>query len=127
MQKLTLEGVKAAAADWYRRGKLIAQSSKPYTGCYYVREDGCRCAIGAALTDETLKLVTSSQYYNGEGIQSLRGHVVEIAELRELDAIIDLQRAHDAWAACAGSAKFGPPLERKFCEAIGVPYAEAHA
>lgn len=100
MQKLTLEEVKAAARDYYERNMLIAQRVDPDAErtCIYQREDGCRCALGAALSDETLMTIRSLGL-NGKGLFTLRANnIVSVENEEEMRAILAIQIAHDDWA-----------------------------
>lgn len=95
MQVLTLEGVKAAARDYYSRGKLGAQCG--VGKCEYESGNGVRCAVGAALCDETLAAIRRINIGNTATISKLVGNVVVAVEGDALDDIQEIQDTHDRW------------------------------
>lgn len=111
-QVLTLAGVKEAARKAYDDGKLTAQHPDPTKRkCLYRTDDGYCCAVGAAMTDETVEALranyhgfndTSVSMISGwsppaeEGAEEVPAPVVVMAEGERTD-IRDLQRRHDRW------------------------------
>lgn len=107
MQKLTLEGVKAAARDWYSRGMLIAQNVRSAEDqCIYSRDDGCRCAIGAALNDDTAKEVRR-RFSNGNSLSILINRNLVDIDGEDYAQLRQIQLAHDTWMSRvrAGASK----------------------
>ena len=94
-QHLTLAGVKAKAIEYYNAGKLTAQD--PGIGCLYSsREMTCRCAIGASLSEETLKEVFEA-HVNYKKINSLREKkIISYSDSEHLELTF-IQMAHDRW------------------------------
>ena len=96
-QTLTLEQVKAAARDYYDRGRLGAQMPNAPSGCKYVTEqDGeqYRCGIGAALSDETIQLLGDA---NARRVTYLMQKSLIVVSPEEKDRILNIQNIHDMW------------------------------
>lgn len=110
-QHLTLEGVKAAARDYYERGLLTAQHPEPDKRvCVYLGSGGRRCAIGAALDDDLVMEATGTvkglEYHHGVTFDSDKA----------LCDISDIQMAHDSW--CTEDEEYRKDAEAKFVELI---------
>ncbi len=105
-QHITLEGVKAACRKAYEEDRLLAQSSGPGEYGYRMLDDDGKercCAIGAALTLETLDSIEEANCQthtikHPQGMiadHSLRNH---FSWDREEDSDLrDIQQAHDNW------------------------------
>jgi hypothetical protein len=90
---------------------LSAQGNTPT--CAYRDESGCPCAVGAALDDETAKLL---DLQDDTDVLSLISKGLLKAD--DEDGLIELQDLHDRWAkAVNGSPFYGAPEE---CEAAFV-------
>ena len=114
MQLLTLKAVRAAARKYYKARKLTAQHrSREKRLCEY-KVGSYRCAIGAALTQETL-----SRMLVGSG----PADVIEILP-HEKDSLNFLQKAHDEWARASRMLGANDSYTRKarneFLELIGL-------
>lgn len=103
MQTLTYEQVKSAALKAYAVKSLSAQNVKhPGAGStdygYYV--SGSMCAVGAAMTCETLGKLLSHKL-NGQNISTLcrdnGKEIVSIEQDDDLRQIERLQNYHDSW------------------------------
>lgn len=93
-QHLTYEGVKSACRRLYAEGHLLFQNPAAYSCRYEVGE--YRCAIGAALSLETLALVRQNDF-GGTLLYTLVDKNIVVVENRE-DArlLANLQRVHDS-------------------------------
>lgn len=113
-QFLSVEQAKAAAREYYLAGKLTAQCADQHDrNCLYLQEDGTRCAIGAALTDETLgrtlegetvAMLVASRKLNTDDVQGLQR----------------LQGAHDSWCGFPPNTDGNKYAEQRFASMIGV-------
>jgi hypothetical protein len=94
-QALTLEGVKAACREAYRNDELLAQDPKN-EACRYVHE-GRRCAIGVALSDETLRIIAERGLMTSPITELDTLGIVTVEDRSELHWIEHIQGLHDAW------------------------------
>jgi hypothetical protein len=108
-QELTLEGVREAARRAYDEGRLTAQHPDPGQRMCFYRIGTYGCAVGVALTDETIKLVREWNL-NGTNFLDLLGRgVLEVALPEDLSSIREIQVRHDAW--CEASRDADPERE----------------
>ena len=108
MQVLTLKGVKRAALHFYKRGRLTAQRKTPTLRvCVYQQAGGYRCAIGAALSAETLDAIHTKHYNAGYGIEWLTKNKVLKVRPGVLEHLKRIQLSHDSWA------QFKDPIRRE--------------
>lgn len=120
-QVLTYDDAVKAAREYYEAGKLTAQHpDRNMRGCFFYLPDdeSYRCAVGAALTEETRALVGHTGTVNS---LLYRGVMVPDSDLSN---VFELQRKHDDWAT--RGAAFGDDDEatkdakRSFERLIGV-------
>lgn len=104
LQRLTLSEVVAAARAAYADGNLIAQNlDSEYlsdTDYAYLNARGHRCAIGAALTDETLAAIERDALQQETVEASAAGRwFLPFAPERESDIgdMVMIQESHDQW------------------------------
>lgn len=91
MQRLTTPDVVRAINKALKENRLGAAVGK--TMCYYDYGDGCGCAVGVALNEDTLSQIKGR--YNGCNIYGLS----EFVDISGYGAEIDsLQSRHDEWA-----------------------------
>ena len=101
MQTLTLAKIKKAALRYYKRGELIAQTSRMVDS--YTDGQGHRCAIGAALNVYTLQKL---QRYINDDKKPFSDFVhYNKKDGPKINAII---AAHDDW--CEGKCDEKPLL-----------------
>jgi hypothetical protein len=92
--KLTLSGVKKAAREFYRRGKLTAQHPrKASRKCVYALSSGYHCAIGAALPSD-LALSYAREGY----VRNLLDLGAVEYDIKIEDKLRLIQDSHDGWA-----------------------------
>jgi hypothetical protein len=123
MQVLTLEMVQEAARKAYHDGKLTAQHSDPWLRLCRYQIDDYHCAVGAALSAETLKDLLGPNH-NTQSVSALEScGFIRIAALSEREAIRDIQVAHDDWASSERGRPTIPDNPRKaaFLAKIGLP------
>lgn len=100
--RLNLALVKQKAREYYEAGRLTPQHlDESMRECVYETRDGYRCAVGAALDDDTLSAI---------GAGRLMACSVDLIGCIELDPadrphVLALQRLHDGWATDAN--KYG--------------------
>jgi hypothetical protein len=123
MQTLTKADVVTACRQALADGTLIAQNRKdpavrtPSGKIKYGYDLGqFRCAVGAALTRETLDFINRPHGHRRSlHLVQLRGlieHEAVCVPLEDFDAISDIQRAHDVWN------KTGRASERESFESL---------
>lgn len=100
LQHITLDEVKSACREAYPEQRLAAQG--PSTSEYFYRADGYGCAIGVALTDKTVELITEPGW-------TLAIDSKELSECftwphSELEQLSKIQSAHDMWQSHVGRA-----------------------
>lgn len=101
VQVLTLEAVKTAARAAFHARKLTAQAKRREDRrCEYSIGD-CKCAIGAALTAETLAVLFKRNLNARTSVDSLRYKDVIDVPLSDREALAHIQKAHDDWASMA--------------------------
>lgn len=88
MRTITTEELKKNALEYYRMGKLTAQNSGK---CVLRDRDGCRCAIGASLTEEEILV---GQNGDTSTFSLTRRKLVDFED-REFAG--NLQSKHDMW------------------------------
>lgn len=119
MQTITYDEVVAAARRAYDDGTLLAllkERGDYSAGCFYRTPEG-RCAVGAALSDETLRRLDHGEDRGGHPlmgatVDTLQGEgIVDCG--RDLCRIAKLQQVHDQWL------KYGKGKE-EFLSLIGV-------
>lgn len=126
-QLLTVEGVKQAAREHYAAGKLTAQHPKQdQRECAYTIGE-YRCAVGAALSAETLRRMSPSD--NNTALFAINtekcGIIFENAESKS--DISGIRRRHDDWCNAARRVTHEVGRDsvelarRTFCIAIGLP------
>lgn len=99
VQVLTLTEVKAAARDAYCKKLLTAQYPKEkQRKCVYEYDGKYHCAVGAALTEETIKAIYKAGYLGATIEKVFDDGLVKIESNNELDKIRKIQNAHDTWA-----------------------------
>jgi len=122
MQTITLEQVKEAARKAYEAGTLTAQLSPDNAYCKY-HIGNARCAVGACLTDETLKEI-DKRGINAQhvGMVIAKG-VVAVENPDEVQEIVSIQVAHDNWCQEVQAENY-PAAEKDravFCKLIDIP------
>ncbi len=123
-QHLTLAEVQAAAAKAYAEGRLTAQHPiHSLRKCVYEGDSGCGCAIGVALTSETLEAIKRHAYQFSRVIALINGEVISV-DPKEEEALRNIQRTHDTWCSMASyEMPSDGQVERArlaFLQAIGV-------
>lgn len=114
MQHVTLAQVRAKAYAAYMQSKLQAQAlalGDLPTPVYEIENyEGrlCYCAIGASLTAETLTKL-ERHGWQGEPFTALVGYGALTCPDEEVEAIQEVQDAHDTWCAA-------PLTERELAE-----------
>lgn len=110
-QVLTAAEIKAANLKAIKDGTLGAQQYVASNGRYQY-PNGCRCAIGVALNDETLEKVLEAENKN-KGYFTVTNlieqNLIALSNPEELDWIARLQYLHDDWVGREES-------NRKYCE-----------
>lgn len=94
---LTMERVLKAANKVIKNGKLGAQ--RGHSACKYKYPDGCRCVVGAALTDEELASLKKNYAMQDTIVKISDKSYIEVNK-DEVQDMRKLQAAHDKWA-CA--------------------------
>ncbi len=95
IQHITLAGVKSACRLAHAEGRLAAQNTAEYPSYYYRNSAGYGCAIGVALTQETVDKMDSQNWTIGiDGEELAQCFSWPGTENEELVAI---QIAHDNW------------------------------
>ena len=115
-QHLTVKQAKAAARKAYKAGKLTAQHrDRDKRQCHYAI-GSCRCAIGAALSPATLKLIKDQDLNSGYSVNELdhRGLITT----DDIEALSHIQHLHDTWCDRARTGLDPTPARRDFLEAI---------
>jgi hypothetical protein len=122
MQVLTLKEIKAAARKAYKAKRLTAQHpDRAQRICVY-SNGAYRCAIGAALTKETLAALSTFTQHSGLSVLQSQGLVTVTPRKDYYEATV-IQYAHDAWARAAKasrSLKFVKSCRDKFTKLIGL-------
>lgn len=116
-QRLTYEQARVAARHYYEQGRLLAQQSPDVAECRYRKGLYC-CAIGAALTRDTLDFLTEQ----GQLSQKLGALLSYIdVPLEDYEDLRNLQETHDLWCrAVANRSGDAICKEVAFCRLIGV-------
>lgn len=121
LQVLTPASVRAAARDYYAKGLLTAQAPNPAQRWCKIEVDDYRCAIGAALNNETM-----DRFHEAGGDASVQTGVTSLVDsgfidiaAADLPEIANIQYLHDCWANGARHASTRVPLqEAAFLAAI---------
>jgi hypothetical protein len=116
MQELTLEDVKKAARQAYLDRRLTAQGPVGLRECFYSLGDRC-CAIGAAFTPETIKLLMEVDQNEECGVTAISHDIVEF---HAISSVLAIQEAHDAWCDVE-LPELRLKYERRFCDLIETP------
>ena len=93
MQTITAQECARASRELFFKGKLGAQN---HEDCLYIYDDGSRCAVGAALTDETIGRIPGSLSFERIN-QVVRDGFVGVED-GEIQSVEKLQDRHDQWA-----------------------------
>lgn len=112
VQILTAAEIKAANRKALEDGTLGALKNN--TG-RYVYEDGCRCAIGVTLNNDTLEKVAEIERLRGSYLRIYalkREGIIEIKDEAESSWAAILQTLHDEWASSNGRGR-GIVAERR--------------
>lgn len=111
-QHITVDDVKRSAAEAYKLGRLTAQHPNPEQRQCLYQSGGYHCAVGSAMTPETLAAVQFANQ-NGAAIWSVDAVTIE----RGVETI---QEAHDSWARVAArcSEEVAARLKGEFLEMI---------
>jgi hypothetical protein len=115
-QLITAMEVIKAARKAYKENRLGAQH---HDTCRYSYEDGIRCAVGVAMTENTIDLLREGMWIKNKtmnqcAIDSDRMMpYIKIVNKAELQAIKIIQEAHDDWA-CERNDDERSLLERNF-------------
>jgi len=96
MQTLTIQDVLRGIRRYSKNGKLAAASG--HTDCAYIYDDGCRCAIGASLSDEAIQACKVDMMLNTQGILASCGKLSCTICPSHQNDISRLQSSHDEWA-----------------------------
>ena len=102
MQHLTLQDVVTACRRALEDGTLGALR---HESCEYDYGDGYHCAVGVALTDDTLSVIQERGCNDEEVAHLIHAGIITIKE-NDLDDIRDLQIDHDKWASPRKSNEF---------------------
>jgi hypothetical protein len=103
MQKLTLKRVKTKALEAYHARTLAAQHRRPELRVCAYKLGSCKCAIGAGLTNLSLKAIDTHDRDTGNSLNWMsvdalvQKGIVEI-DPTEQDEITEIQSTHDQWA-----------------------------
>lgn len=101
MQILTLDDVITAGRNAYEAKTLTAQSVFP--ACVYEdKRTGCKCVVGAAMTDETLDAIREAQLTCFRVVNVMADNIIDIPDPEERLPIAHLQSAYDAWCREGG-------------------------
>lgn len=117
-QHITVEEVKAACRIAYAEKRLLAQNTVFQSSYGYLR-DGRVCAIGAALTDETMKLVEQFGLHRtsiSDGEELRKAFTWDDAEEEELMLI---QISHDCWLQEDSGYRYAL-YEKDFRKRVGI-------
>jgi hypothetical protein len=124
MQVLTVEGVKAAAREYYDRGMLLAQYPKldlKKGSCVYRGPEGYRCAVGAAMDDATINVISHEENSNKFTVL-LRAPLspISVPDLETENQIIIIQNRHDEWLGLlkVNGINNNAEAEQRFLDAI---------
>jgi hypothetical protein len=98
MQVLTLREVVIACHIALRDKTLLGEVGGD---AKYISENGCKCAIGIAMSNETLQQIVDNDYNKLSVTQLEETGVVKFGEW-ERNAVAELQARHDCWAECEG-------------------------
>lgn len=117
-QTITVTEVKAAALKAYKEGRLLAQSDCQVEYGYEVKGlDGKTrvCAIGAALTRESLDMIEAEDLQCCT-IHAAMSGLCEVFDCAQADyeALCYIQNAHDAWLGWGGNDKHRKQKEAHF-------------
>ena len=108
LQHITLAEVKEACRKAYAENRLLAQNPSEKEYGYSIR--GNVCAIGAALTPETLSVIDSLHGHwwtlNESKNQIQDNEVFSWAE-EEHKPLVGIQKAHDTWLGIAMGEETG--------------------
>lgn len=120
MQTLKLEEVKKAAREYYDNGWLGAQQSSADL-CLYAYGDGItRCAIGAALSDETIEVILTKRLNTKSLNDLVKFDNILVVDPLELHAMVTIQSLHDTWVSHKDTEDH-EMREREFRLAIDLP------
>ena len=96
MQTLTMKNVLVSVNKAIKNRKLGA--ARGHTECLYNYPDGCGCAIGVSLYEDTLNSIRAKAC-NGQYLQTVVGQgILSVKSETERLDMRTLQNAHDAWA-----------------------------
>ena len=109
MRTITTEELKRKAKEYYAARRLTAQNSM---GCV-LREDDCRCAIGAAMTDEEINKANDAK---APTVKLLVDN--NIISFENIPFAIKLQHAHDVWCCEVNFRKDKRTKEQDFLELL---------
>jgi hypothetical protein len=99
MQTLTAKEVAKKALEFYECGKLTAQKPQQLR-CMYIQPNGCRCAIGAGLSDEVIALLRGEKKtHNHKTLWNLRSSSIIDYDSYDSEMLCRMQELHDAWHA----------------------------
>lgn len=127
VQILTVEDVKAAARKAYDERRLLAQvvtADDPLPNEMFATKDGHCCAIGAALSDETIALLRAGGNLSGtiNGLIARCQVKVSPPGPRTADLITEIMIAHDV---IMGEPSQRERHEQEFLRLIDHPSAKA--
>lgn len=95
MQRLRLQEVVDANYEALKNRTLGALK---HDDCKYEYGDGCKCAVGVALSEETLNNIRKDSDLQILGIGVLKQRkIIEFEDMQEFDCIFHLQFLHDIW------------------------------
>lgn len=112
-QHLTYDGVKSACRRLYAEGHLLFQNPAARTCRYEWNE--YRCAIGAALSMETLALVRQNDCGGRVLCDLVEKNIVVVENREDARLLANLQRVHDSLVGNSGGRE-----RESFLKLIGV-------
>jgi len=115
MQTITLQDVVTAGRKAYDEKRLSAQGPTPT--CAYRDKSCLPCVIGAAMTDETVKLIKEKGWHNSTISQLINRQLVDVPPA-EVMALVKIQDAHDKWAKALETGFSGETEEQFFVETL---------
>jgi hypothetical protein len=118
MQILTLEQVQKSARKYYQAKRLTAQHPKRRQRMCYYQIGHYRCAIGSALSKETLKQAHDLEIQllaDDTSLEALIKAKIIQTNTTEYNLIQEIQWKHDNWAQASQSYGL-KHVETKSCE-----------
>jgi hypothetical protein len=117
MQRITLQEVVDAAQLAYDN-KLLGAQHKEFMSCKYSYGNGIHCAVGAAMSPETISEVINNGF-NLDTVADIDEKIISTS-VNEYSMICDIQEMHDDWANSniIGDATRTANLEQRFIDKL---------